>query len=276
MSPLKTPFLSIAIAVFLLQLFSFPLKSQDFPPDAPISKIYNTTSPRAGIKGEYFFQQNSCVFYSMDYNFNPNHRYWITNATRINNTIGLEMNASNRWYIGGSISHRLSYVKNQNLATAKVNFSHRGNIKSIQFIKELSYEYIHHFNDPFYITQKDFQTGMAAGLYKTFQLFKRPLGIFPSYKAILNSGLQFDIYKNRKIDFTRLRLDVFYGITDNVYIGVFAMKETEYYTYSSSGGNPPVNIYFRINNIKPVIGLNLNIVLNADKIENYIPGLPFR
>ena len=162
------------------------------------------------------------------------------------------------------------------MATIKANATHRGKIGSVQFIKELSLEYIHHFNYAFFDTKKDLQVGLGVALYKDFDVFKKPLGIMLSYKIVLNSNLEFDIYKDRKIDFTKMRADVFYGITKNLYIGLFAMRETEYYYPIGTSDVAGNNIYTKVNSVNPIVGANINIVLNSDKVTKYIPGLPFR
>ncbi len=252
------------------------LKAQDKPADAPIHKEYTNLTALSGVKAEYYFKEKSCVFFSSDYNTNENYRYRVTNSTRIYNRLGLEMNAGGRWYLGGSVSHRLAYDAKHSMATIKANATHRGKIGSIQFIKELSVEYIHHFNSTFFDTNKDVQVGIGAALYKDFEVAERPLGFLLSYKVILNSKLQYDIYKDRNIDFTKLRFDVFYGITKNIYFGIFAMRETEYFYPPGTSDAFGNNIYFRQNNVYPIVGANLNIVLHPENMENYTPGLPFR
>ena len=246
------------------------------PADAPIHKVYTNTTVLSGLKGEYYFKKNSCLYYSGDYNFNQNYRYWVTNSTRLYNRLGLEMNVGGRWYLGGSVSHRLAYDPNYNMATAKGNFTHRGKIGSIQFLKELSVEYIRHFNNTFFDKNSDVQAGIGTALYKDFKVLKRPLGFLLSYKIILNSNLQYDIYKNRGIDFTKFRMDVFYGITKNIYFGIYAMRETEYVYPIGTSDDAGNNIYYKQNNVFPIIGANLNIVLHPENMERYIPGLPLR
>jgi hypothetical protein len=265
------------ILILMSSLLFYSLRAQqDKPADAPIHKEYTDVTILSGVKAEYYFKQNSCLFFSSDYNFNEDYRYRVTNSTRIYNRLGLEMNAGGRWYVGGSLSHRLAYDAKYSMATVKINLTHRGKIGSIQFIKELSTEYIHHFNTTFFDTNKDIQVGIGTALFKDFQVAKRPLGFLLSYKILLNSKLQYDIYKDRNIDFTRLRLDVFYGITKNIYLGIYAMKETEYFYPPGTSDASGNNIYYKQNNIYPVFGANLNIVLRPDNMEKYIPGLPFR
>ncbi|HVD98559.1 MAG TPA: hypothetical protein VNB90_10175 [Cytophagaceae bacterium] len=262
--------------VFLLLLSNFSSFAQTKPDNAPIVKRYTGLVPMAGIKGEYYFRENSCVFYSIDYNFNKDYRYLVTNSTRLYNRLGIEVNAGGKWYVGASASHRLAYDAGLNMATVKANVTHRGKIGSIKFIKELSGEYIHHFNQSFFDSKKDLQAGIAAALYKEVKVAQHPLGFMLSYKILLNSNLYADIYKDRRIDFTRLRADVFYGISKNLYLGVFVMRETEYYYpvgTSDAAGN---NIYYKVNHVSPVVGLNLNFVLRPDNIKEYIPGLPLR
>lgn len=267
--------LYLATAFFWLLRFNH-IHAQDKPADAPVIKNYADLTVLAGVKGEYYFRENSCVFYSVDYNFNENYRYRITNSTRLYNRLGVEINAAGRWYVGASVSHRLGYIDTLSMATVKANVTHRGKIGSIKFIKELSGEYIHHFNYPFFDKQKDLQAGLGVALYKDVKVAKRPLGFLLSYKILLNSNLQFDIYKDRRIDFTRMRADVFYGITPTLYIGLFAMRETEYYYplgTSDAAGN---NIYNKVNSITPMVGVHLNVVLKPENIADYIPGLPLR
>ena len=269
----KTPLIAILVT-FLFCINK--LNAQDKPSDAPIMKEYTNAIFLNGIKGEYYFKENSCVFYSLDYNFNKDYRYRITNSTRLYNRIGLEMNAGGRWYVGASLAHRLAYDAGLNMATVKANASHRGKIGSVQFTKELSLEYIHHFNYTYFDKYKDIQVGIGVAVYKDFTVLKRPLGIMLSYKVLINSKLQYDIYKDRKIDFTKMRADIFYGITKNLYIGLFAMRETEYYYPIGTSDASGTNIFYKVNSVNPIIGANLNIVLNSDKITKYIPGLPFR
>jgi hypothetical protein len=272
----------VVVLLFLLRLSN--IQAQNKPDDAPIIKIATDQTWFAGLKGEYYFKENSCFFYSADYNFNEEYKNYIGNSTRLYNRIGLESNVGGRWYIGGSLAHRLlydTYSNAPNIGSVKANITHRGKIRSVHFIKELSGEYIHHFNDPFFEKAKDFQVGIGAALYKDVQVFKRPLGLMLSYKVILNSNIHISgdayIYKDRRIDFTKMRADVFYGISKNLYIGLFVMQETEYlYPLGTSAGTPPVNIYYKVNSIKPVAGINLNIVLKPENVKEYIPGLPFR
>lgn len=272
----------ILILAFLLRLNN--IHAQNKPDDAPIIKTATDQTWLAGLKAEYYFKENSCLFYSGDYNFNEDYRYYVTNSTRVYNRIGLEGNVGGKWYIGGSLSHRLVYdlySNAPNIGSIKANVTHRGKIGPIHFIKELSGEYFHHFNDAFFQKMTDVQTGIGAALYKDVQVFKKPLGILLSYKVILNSNLHIAgdsyIYKDRRIDFTRMRADLFYGVSPNLYVGLFVMQETEYvYPPGTSAGTPPVNIYYKVNAIKPVAGINLNIVLKPENIKAYIPGLPFR
>ncbi len=252
------------------------LNAQDKPDDAPVVRTHTGLTVLPGVKGEYYFKENTCVFYSVDYNFNENYRYRITNSTRLYNRLGVEVNVGGRWYVGASAGHRLGYIDSLSMASVKANVTHRGKIGPIHFIKELSGEYIHHFNYPFFDTKKDLQAGIGVALYKDFPVFKRPLGLMLGYKLLINSNLEFDIYKDRRIDFTRLRADVFYGITKNLYVGLFVMRETEYFYPLGSSDEYGNNIYNKVNSISPVIGLNLNIVLRPENIAEYIPGLPFR
>ncbi|HWZ21638.1 MAG TPA: hypothetical protein VNW06_03230 [Cytophagaceae bacterium] len=264
----------IPLAFCLLHIVK--LVAQDLPAGAPIHKQYLNTTVLSGLKGEYYFKKNSCVYYSADYNFNQNYRYRVTNSTRVYNRLGVEMNVGGRWYLGGSLSHRLAYDTRLNMATVKGNLTHRGKIGSVQFIKEFSVEYIHHFNTTFFNKNSDIQAGIGAALYKDFKVMKRPLGFLLSYKIILNSNLQYDIYKNRNIDFTKLRIDVFYGITKNIYFGLYAMRDTEYFYPPGTSDAFGNNIYYRQNNVYPIVGATLNIVLHPENIEKYIPGLPLR
>ncbi len=252
------------------------IAAQDRPSDAPIEKDRKSLTVLSGLNGAYYFKENSCLYYSVDYNFNEDYRYRITNSTRLYNRVGLEMNIGGRWYGGGSISHRLAYDPKKNMATLKGNLSHRGKIGSVQFLKELSVEYIHHFNYDFFDTDKDIQLGIGAALFKDFNVAGRPLGLLLSYKILLNTKLQYDIYKYRNIDFTKFRFDVFYGLSKSVYVGIYAMRETEYYYPLGTSDAQGNNIYFKRNDISPVVGVNLNFILHPENMERYIPGLPFR
>ncbi|HSZ24858.1 MAG TPA: hypothetical protein VK766_04025, partial [Cytophagaceae bacterium] len=98
------------------------------------------------------------------------------------------------------------------------------------------------------------------------------------YRAYLNTNLG-QIYSNRMFDFVKSRLDVSYGITKDLYIGLYGMMDSEHY-YTLEQGTTPA---YRENRINPVIGISLNVlfrqkngVQQVDSSKTWLPGLPFR
>jgi hypothetical protein len=201
---------------------------------------------------------------------------------------GYEHKAGDKWYLG--ISGRLLHYSQKTLRGTKenefffigrVNMSHRGKISSLGFIKELTLDQISWGGN-----QNYGRVGLALGLHKKITLGK--ISIFPilTYKAyqIFDLKNSHSFFKNRRIDLSRLRLDIYLLLHKNIYFGLYTMCETDFYYalgYSvPDPANSSVILYsvpdYKVNRIVPNFGLSLNFLIKPENNTNLIPGLPLR
>jgi hypothetical protein len=256
------------------------------PEQASVHKDVKKASPTTTLRADYYFPKGSYLYWEGNYNFNKEYTY-LTNGYRVYNQIGYEHAATSFWYIGASAKHQLAYTA-PNTLVAKANITHRGKIGSFGFIKELSGEYIYTFpNSTAGATAKqptNARGSLSVGLYKQFNIAKRPLITSLFYRVYLNTNMG-EIYKNRRFDFIKFRLDISYGITKNIYAGLYGMLDSEHYytlastTYDASGNLIESIPDYRQNRINPVVGFSLNFIFRQegfDKEKEILPGLPFR
>jgi hypothetical protein len=253
------------------------LQAQDIiPEDAPIRRDWNSIIPTATLRADYLLKSGSYAYFESNYNFNKEY-FYLTHNYRLYGQAGYEHAFTDHWYFGGSAKYQWSY-SGPNSAVAKANITHRGKIGSFGFIKEISGEYIHLFSN-LSTNSINARGSIAAGLYKDFQVLKRPLIASVFYRLYINTILNDVIYKYRKFDFSKGRLDLAYGIHENLYIGIYGMLDTEYYftlgIFDEFGNALYPN--YRRNRINPIVGLSINLLFRQDKNDKtFLPGLPFR
>jgi hypothetical protein len=222
-------------------------------------------------KGSYFFAEGlykaSKAYYSTSEVFKE--YIWI----------GYEQKASEKWYLG--ISGRGLRYANEKSFIMRVNVSHRGSLGKICFLKELSFDQVSMKSK-----QNYGRVGFTLGFYKAIPCGKLTMLPVLSYKAMEIFDLKNpnSFFKNRRIDLSRLRLDVYLYAKRNFYLGLYAMRETDFYYalgYSvPDPSNPSVILYsvpdYRVNRVTPVFGCSLNYILKPENNTTSIPGLPLR
>jgi hypothetical protein len=261
-------------------LFPVIIDAQDINPDeADIHNDVQKATPTITLRADYYFTKGSYLYWEGNYNFNKDYSY-LTNNYRIYNQVGYEQAATEHWYFGASVKHQLSYYEGANTLVPKANITHRGKIGSLKFIKELSGEYIYSLTTTIGSVKPpvNARVSLAIGLFKIFTIAQRPFITSLNYRLYLNTNMG-EIYKNRRFDFKKFRMDLMYGITKNIYVGIYGMLDSEhFYTLASYDiNNNIVNPAYRQNRINPIIGFSCNFVFRQEGFDKEIlTGLPFR
>ncbi|HXA01229.1 MAG TPA: hypothetical protein VNW99_04530 [Cytophagaceae bacterium] len=244
---------------------------------AQVRHDYQPTALNFSLRAEYYLKNGSYFFAEALYKSSKSY-YSTSEVFKEYLWVGYEHKASEKWYLG--ISGRTLQFPKEVSFIGRVNVSHRGKIRSLGFLKELTMDQISRKSKQNYV-----RAGLAIGLYKKIRLGKTTIIPVLSYKAyeIFDLKNPNTFFKNRLIDLTRLRLDVYVMVHKNLFLGIYAMRETDYYYtlgYSvPDPNNPSVMIYypdFKVNSIIPTFGFSLNFILNPDNNTSLIPGLPLR
>ncbi|MEH0156368.1 hypothetical protein V6R21_19630 [Limibacter armeniacum] len=202
----------------------------------------------------------------------PNNISTALPLDRMHFMVGYNHKANQVWNLGAS--ERLVIENNWLLWYTMAYFRHEGKLGSIDLNKQFGYEWIsHQKSSSSNGTRNDY--GRFSGLVSIGKDFNIKGEIFrPEF------SYQFFIYhknetaQDRRIDLTRMRIDFLWKATEQLYIGLFAMRDTQYNfvlgstkpVYDEDGnivtddnGNPQLQeIPSRnINSITPVIGFNL-------------------
>jgi hypothetical protein len=240
---------------FILLLFiTSSAVAQNVSDSATVRRDYNPTALNFSCRTEYYLNKEYL---------------WL----------GYEHKASEKWYFGIS-GRALQFPKETSFIT-RINISHRGKISSLGFLKELTLEQVSTKSNRHYG-----RVGLAMGLYKKLKIGKATIIPMLSYKAyeIFDLKNPNNYFKNRFIDLTRMRFDIYFMAHKNVYLGIYAMRETEYYYalgYSVPDQyNPSVIAYtvpdYKVNSITPTFGFSLNFIVKPENNSALIPGFPLR
>lgn len=191
---------------------------------------------------------------------------------------GYEKALSEMFYLGGSGQFEKDIY--DSFLNLRANVSHRGKLKSIYFIKELSVEHINNIS-PSHANQPNIGSlSLAGALVKPFIIREEKnlyimLSLKP-YKYFYWDGNS-SAFATRRINSTKLRLDLTYMLTKNIYIGVFALRETVYYyrqgTFDNSGSQ--VVPEGKVNRVSPTVGFHLNYIFKPEGVT-VLPHLPLR
>jgi hypothetical protein len=251
---------------------AFPQSVSD---SAQVHRDYYKNTYWLTLRLDNYFKSGSYFFFEANLKSN-NPFYSVTEVNNRHFMLGYELKASDKWYFGASVRHLSNPT--MNYFVPRCNVTHRGVVKKIDFIKELSGEQMLLKK---YYTYDLTRVGMGVALGKNFKIGKTNWYAMLSYRAFLvldfkngkNSYLS-----NRKIDLTRLRFDLIYRITPNINMGIFAMRETAYGYILGSYDMNSVLIHpdYKENNVAPTYGLTLNYILKPENNQAIIPGLPFR
>jgi hypothetical protein len=259
--------------VFLILAFSSEASAQNVSDSAQVHRDHQQNSYWLTLRMDAYLKSGSYFF--LEGNLKSKNSYLSLNEHNIRHfMLGYEHKASDKWYLG--ISVRNLSTRYMNYFVPKLNITHRGHIKKINFIKELSLE---EMLVKKYYTYNLTRVGFSAALGSNFEIGKTNWYAMLSYRAFLVYDLQNgknSYLSNRKIDLTRLRFDLYYVMTPNIYIGLFAMKETEYIYVFGSTQNGIDYPDVKENRIAPTFGLSLNYIFKPENNPTLIPGLPFR
>jgi hypothetical protein len=261
------------LPVFLILVFSAGARAQNISDSAKVHRDRQETSYWLTLRADAYLKSGSYFF--LEANLKSPNSYLSLHEHNIRHfMLGYEHKASDKWYLG--ISVRNLSTRYMNYFVPKLNVSHRGLIKKINFIKELSVE---EMLVKKYYTYNLTRVGLAAALGSNFKIGKTNWYTTLSYRAYLVYDLQNgknSYLANRKIDLTRLRLDLYYVVCPHLYLGLFAMKETEYIYIFGSTQNGIDYPDVKENRIAPTFGLSLNYIFKPENNAAIIPGLPFR
>jgi hypothetical protein len=265
--------------IFILFLFiTSTTTAQNVNDTAQVRHDYQPTAFNISFRSEYYLKKGSYFFAEGLYKASQSYYYYTSEVFKEYLWVGYEHKASEKWYLG--ISGRALQFPKEASFISRVNVSHRGKIGSLGFLKEHTLDQISMKNKQNYA-----RVGLAAGLYKKFKLGKTTIIPMLSYKAyqIFDLKNSNSVFKNRLIDLTRMRLDIYFMVHKNLFLGIYAMRETDYYYilgYSvPDPNNPLVMIYYpdvKVNSIIPTFGFSLNFILKPDNNASLIPGLPLR
>lgn len=191
--------------------------------------------------------------------------------------LGYEHAFTEHWYAGAS--GKINFVQQGDGSFFnRFNIAHRGHIGKLFFYKEVAFEYLSYATDTY--KQEEGRFSPSIGLGRQLKIRDKPLYIGVNYRAFVNFYFKNDksnIYDRRKIDRTKLKAEVSYGFLPHWHIGVYYLRDTEYY-YALGGttmlGDPiPDN---KINRITEGVGFTLTYLLFKEKSDQYITDLPAR
>ncbi|MBC7449861.1 MAG: hypothetical protein H7259_00075, partial [Cytophagales bacterium] len=155
----------------------------------------------------------------------------------------------------------------------RLYLQHRGNIGSVLFSQELLYEQFNFTNNTMSTTTAsgtitsrrpaEGRIGIGIGLGKYVKAGSNHIAVFASYRPYIQFDFKNDdasYYKDRFIDYTNLRIDAGYLIANQLYIGIYGERDTNF-SYVTSA-DP-----YRLNSITPILGLVCNYLIfaGADK-----------
>lgn len=252
---------------------------------AEIKKVYRPWVTYTSARFETLFQNGSSLFaeygtmlefkglekISQDeyYALNENYSSFLW--------LGYEHAFTDHWYAGAS--GKINFVQ-QGAGSFfnRFNIAHRGHIGKLFFYKEVAFEYLSYAGKTY--RQEEGRFSPSIGLGRQIKVKGKPLYIGINYRAFVNFDFKNDkssTYDKRKIDRTKLKAEVSYGFLPHWYIGVYYLRDTEYY-YALGGttmlGDPIPDS--KINRITEGVGFTLTYLLFKENSDKYITDLPVR
>lgn len=234
-----------------------------------VLKLYTPETYRGTISGNYYLESGTFIF--IESNFTYQDGFYIRDFSPFNKLnyvdahVGVQFQISDKW--SGGLSQKLAKKEVNGLSYTDFNIVHQGKIKSLDFLKQATLEYKKHLstnlNDLGILS-------LFGGLHKGLKVKNRQLGFMVSYRAFKIKELggdEYSIYKKRFINKTILRVDAYIEAVKGIYIGLFALRDTEYYPTVNAGPND------RLNLVTPTYGVTLNFVINGKNRLNALPGM---
>ena len=221
-------------------------------------KTHNDVELWPELQADYVLGEKGFIYFRNQYRITTNSD--LETLYRKQFQLGYEHMFNENW--SGGLSERAALETNRNKFFTELFFRHQGHIGSVRFIKRGAFEYIH-------ISDMDAASRfrLRAELDREFKV--KELGIRPrvSYEIFLLSSLTGENPENqRRIDRTRLRLDVTFEISDHFSVTPFFTKQTDYLeTIEQYDENGNIKIPGgNLNEITPIFGLETRLILFKD------------
>lgn len=256
---------------YLILFLSFFISNSLWAQNGGVKKEIYPSAFKATVSANYYFPSGTYVyvessgsyqegdFYNRD--FSP-----LRKLNTIDAGVGVQFQFSEKWL--GGISQKLARSQVNGLSYTGFNIEHQGKIKSVDFLKLGALEYRKHIN----ANVNDLALmSVLAGLHKSFLIKDRELGVLLSYRVFKIreiGGDEYSIFKKRFINKTVLRADVYFEAFKGIYIGLFALRDTNYFPYDDSLGS-----FDKYNSITPTYGISLSVVVNKKNKQSVLPGM---
>ena len=254
---------------------------------AEIKKVYRPWVTYTSVRVEKVFDKGSSLFaeYGTMLEFKGLERISQDEYYALNENYssflwaGYEHAFTEHWY--GGVSGKANFVQQGSGSFfTRFNVAHRGHIGKLFFYKELAFEYLSYTIYKGYKRPDEGRFSPALGLGRQLKLKGKPLYIGVNYRLFLNFDFKNDkssIYDKRKIDRTKLKVEISYGFLPHWYMGVYYLRDTEYYYAlggtTMSGAAIPDN---KINRITEGVGFTLTYLLFKENSDKYVTDLPVR
>jgi len=215
------------------------------------------------FNAEYYLSKGSFMFFESNlrhYRGNENDNLGNLPFYRFQNMAGYEQRLNAHWAVG--VSAKWVIEKGYNSVYSRLYFNHISRIKGVEFLKQAALERI------------DF-SGQADEPHSRFSL----LGAFSGNIAIGKSHLRpvisgevmsfaywafrrHPIYENRRIDQTRLRLELAWLFNPRLSVGLFMLRETRYFkALEKTDANGNLIPEHNLNLITPVYGVRVHLMM---------------
>ena len=248
--------------IFLSPFFSFSQTDT-----LPTVKQYNPLVSALNLRADYYFKNGSYLYFENGeaYQNAP----FASSKISYSDMLGVQFRVAPKWYLG--LSEKFSSaIYDQKSFFTEVNALHTGKIGSFNFIQGAT------FDNTSYVQKKGVggtsvslqELGLAAALSKSIKIGNKSLYLMLSYRAFKQIGSKAS-ENQRFIYDTRLRGDIYYFLSENFYMGVYATRDTQY--ESLLGGSTA----YKLNLITPMVGVVVNYIFNFKKADNFLPNLPF-
>lgn len=246
---------------------------------ADVKKVYRPWMIMGSLKVEKRYTKGSSLY--AEYSYIAPEQYQALNETyRSFLWIGYEQAFTEKWY--GGVSGRFNFVE-QGAGSffTRFNLAHRGAIGKFFFYKEFSFEHLYYAEESNYKRKAEGRIAPSLGFGRSFNVAGRSLYVGVNYRLFVHFDFENDkssVYDKRKIDRTKLRFDLAYQVLPHWSVGLYYMRDTEYY-YSLASYNAQNQLIvpdYKLNRITEGLGLTITYLLFKEKPDQYTPGLPAR
>jgi hypothetical protein len=264
------------IIVFIFCLTSSGLSAQSSGTssvsDAEVKKVEQDWSMWTSLRGVYHTSKNAQVFVDYQYVF-PKSYYSLNEHYRSVLWLGADLALSSKWFVG--VSSKVNFVEEDNgNIIPRVQLAHRGKLGKMYFDKELSYEHLVFVNTATYHREPEGRGALGGSLTYPIAIAGKDLLVGLSGKLYMNFDWKNDglsIYDKRKFDRTRLSVNLDYPIIPQCYLGIYYLRDTEYYFtlggFDSAGNKIPD---YKLNNIYQGIGFRITYLFSKADALNII------